>query len=61
MDELAEHSAAAVAVITRTPEDYRPQLTRQEEDMLRTICAAFPRTVRVLNTPGYICLLYTSR
>ena len=54
MDELAEHSAAAVAVITRTPEDYRPQLTRQEQDMLRTICAAFPRTVLVLNTPGYM-------
>lgn len=54
MDELAEHSAVAVAVITRTPEDYRPQLTRQEQDMLRTICAAFPRTVLVLNTPGYM-------
>ena len=54
MDELAEHSAAAVAVITCTPEDYRPQLTRQEQDMLRTICAAFPRTGLVLNTPGYM-------
>lgn len=54
MEELAEHSAAAVVVVTRTPEDYRPQLSCQEQEMLRTVCEAFPRTVLVLNTPGYM-------
>lgn len=54
MEELAECSAAAVVVLTRTPEDYRPELTRQETDMLRTVCASFERTVLVLNTPGYM-------
>ena len=54
MEELAECSAAAVVVLTRTPEDYRPELTRQETDMIRTVCASFERTVLVLNTPGYM-------
>lgn len=54
MEELAEHNAAAVVVVTRTPEEYLPQLTRQETEMVKTVCASFERTVLVLNTPGYM-------
>lgn len=54
MEELAEHSEAAVVVITRTPEDYRPQLTQTEREMIETVCESFERTVLVLNTPGFL-------
>lgn len=54
MEELAENSAAAVVVVTRTPEDYRTVLTADECEMVRTVCAAFTRTVLVLNTPGWM-------
>lgn len=61
MDELAENSAAAIVVITRTAEDYRTQLTREERELLKTVCAAFPRTVLVLNTPGWMELCEEAR
>lgn len=56
MEELASQSEAAVVVLTRTPEDYRPELSAEECGMIRTVCAHFPRTVLVLNTPGFMAL-----
>lgn len=54
MEELSEHSGAAIVVISRKAEEYRPTLTTQEETIIRTVCASFSRTVLVLNTPGYL-------
>lgn len=56
MEELASQSEAAVVVLSRTPEDYRPELTGAERTMVETVCAHFPRTVLVLNTPGFMAL-----
>ena len=54
MEELAENNEAAIIVISRTEEDYRPQLSQLEQDMIKTVSGAFSRTVLVLNTPGYL-------
>lgn len=61
MEELTENSAAAIVVITRTAENYRTQLTADEREILKTVCAAFARTVLVLNTPGWMELCDEAR
>ncbi len=54
MEELAENNAAAIVVLTRTEEAYDPIINNDERAMLQAISAAFPRTVLILNTPGYM-------
>ena len=54
MGELADSNAAAVAVITRTEDDYDTILSHDECAMIRAIANAFDRVVLVLNTPGYM-------
>ena len=59
---LAETCAAAILVIARTAGegadmDYGPgsvALTDKETAMIRAVCAAFDKTILVLNTPGFI-------
>lgn len=50
----AERCAAAVIVVTRPHDHYHYKLTPAEQTLIRTVGAAFPRTVLVLNTPGYM-------
>lgn len=54
MEELAENNAAAIVVISRPEESYDPVLHTDELAMLQAVAAAFPRSVLVLNTPGYM-------
>jgi hypothetical protein len=54
LEELTEHCRAALLVVTRRPEDYRPQLTAEETQMIASVSAAFERSVLILNTPGYM-------
>ena len=54
MEELAENNAAAIVVLTRTEDTYDPIVNNDEQAMIQAVTAAFPRTVLVLNTPGYM-------
>lgn len=53
-EEAAEENDAAVAVITRSADDHRLTLTDAEDELLRTVCESFSRTVLLLNTPGFL-------
>ncbi len=50
----AERCVAAAIVITRTHDHYNCTLTPPEQSLIRAVGAAFPRTVLVLNSPGYM-------
>ena len=54
MEELAENNAAAIVVLTRPEEAYDPIINNDERAMLQAVSAVFPRTVLVLNAPGYM-------
>ena len=54
MEELAEHNAAAIVVLTRREEAYDPIVNNDEQAMIKAIATAFDRLVLVLNTPGYM-------
>ena len=56
MEELAACNRAAVVVIARAAESAGGGLTDAETQMLRSVTAAFPRTVLVLAVPGYLAL-----
>ena len=54
MEELAENNAAAVVVLSRDEDAYDPIINNDELAMLEAVTKVFPRTVLVLNTPGYM-------
>lgn len=54
MEELADNNAAAIVVLTRTEDAYDPIVNNDERAMLQAVSRAFPRTVLILNTPGYM-------
>lgn len=54
MEELAQHNAAAIIVLTRTEEAYDPIVNNDERAMVRAVAAAFERVVLVINAPGYM-------
>lgn len=54
MEELAENNAAAVVVLSRDEDAYDPIINNDELAMIEAVTQAFPRTVLVLNTPGYM-------
>lgn len=54
MEELAENNAAAVVVLSRDEDAYDPIINNDELAMIEAVAKAFPRTVLVLNTPGYM-------
>lgn len=54
MEELADNNAAALVVVSRSEDAYDPILTQEERALIGAVSAAFPRTVLVLNTPGYM-------
>lgn len=54
MEELAGENRAAVIVISRPYDQYDIALSADEQAMIQTVAAAFPRSVLVLNTPGYM-------
>ena len=54
MEELAGANRAAIVVIARAPERTDCTLTDSETQMLRSVTAAFGRTVLVLATPGFL-------
>jgi len=54
MEELAENNSAAIVVLTRPEDAYDPKITNDELAMIQAVSAAFPRTVLVLNAPGYM-------
>ncbi len=54
MEELAQTNRAAIIVIARAPEHTDCTLSDAETAMLRSVCAAFERTVLVLATPGFV-------
>lgn len=53
VDELREENDAAIVVISRR-ENESTVLTGEENAMLRTVTEIFPRTVLILNTPGFV-------
>lgn len=54
MEELAENNAAAVVVLSRNEDAYDPIVNNEELALIEAVTQAFPRTVLVLNTPGYM-------
>ena len=54
MEELAENNSAAIVVLTRPEDNYDPVITNDELAMVQAVSAAFPRTILVLNAPGYM-------
>lgn len=50
----AARCEAAVIVLTRPHDHYEIALTPDEQALLEAVGAAFPRTVLVLNSPGYL-------
>lgn len=61
MEELAEQNQAAIIVISRPYQNYDIALTNAEEELICTVAAAFPRSVLVLNTPGYMDIAVQSK
>ncbi len=54
MEELADNNAAALVVVSRAEDSYDPMLTQDEKALIGVVSAAFPRTVLILNTPGFM-------
>ncbi|MCQ2420281.1 MAG: glycoside hydrolase family 3 C-terminal domain-containing protein [Clostridia bacterium] len=54
MQTLAAENQAAVVVLARQPGQKELQLRDKEKELLRTVTAAFTRTVLVLAAPGYL-------
>lgn len=54
MEEYASQNDAAIVVITRAPASRDFTLTDEEKALLDAVCAAFSRTVLVLNTAGFV-------
>ena len=54
MEELAEENAAAIVVLSRDEDAYDPIVNNDELAMIEAVTRAFPRTVLILNTPGYM-------
>ncbi len=54
MEELADNNAAALVVVSRAEDTYDPILTLDERALIGAVSDAFPRTVLILNTPGYM-------
>ena len=44
----------ALVVVSRSEDAYDPILTQEERALIGAVSAAFPRTVLILNTPGYM-------
>lgn len=54
MEELSEENAAAIVVLSRDEDAYDPIVNNDELAMIEAVTRAFPRTVLILNTPGYM-------
>lgn len=52
--EAAQRTQAAIVVITRQYDGYTYYLRPQEQELITRVAQVFPRTVLVLNTPGYM-------
>lgn len=54
MEELAGENEAAIVVISRDEDAYDPIVNNEEMALVEAVTQAFPRTVLVFNTPGYM-------